>query len=231
RLHPDLPISGGDANSDHAADSPIIRCGDDAIVVMLLPMPMPQDVWEMPCRRVTGTWPEARKAFEGHRAHLVVSTVGPTDNRLRTARSIAAAVGAIAATHPGCRAVLWEALVAHSPERWLEMSRDVFAPYPRFPYPLWVSIHPFRDAAVTGAITFGLLSFVDREIELEGVGLDAATIVNKVAGLATYLIEHGPVLQDGAPVGATPAERLQVRHQTSRRVAGLPVFLTTPEAA
>jgi hypothetical protein len=127
--------------------------------------------------------------------------------------------------------VLWESLVAHPAARWLEMSRTAFAPYPQFPYHLWVSIHPFRDGVVTGAITFGLSSFVGREIDLEGVGLDPRTVLDKVAGLAAYLLERGAVVRDGDTIGASETERLQVRHVTSRRVAGLPVLLTTPQAA
>src|SRR5262245_48512851 len=156
KLHPNATVSSGADTVESVRGSPIIRCAGDTLIIMPLPVPMPRDAWEMPARRATALWPQAIEAFAGHRAHIVVSTVAPTQNRLRTARSIAAVVGAILASVPGCCAVLWEGLVAHSPADWLELSQNVFAPYPRFPYPLWVSIHTFCDGETTGAITFGL---------------------------------------------------------------------------
>jgi hypothetical protein len=104
------------------------------------------------------------------------------------------------------------------------MSLDAFAPYPRFPYPLWVSLHPFRDGRVVGAITFGLSSFIGREIEYEGDG-DHKMVLHKAAGLVVYLLEHGLVIGDGDTFGVNEAERVRVRYATSRRVAGLPVLL------
>jgi hypothetical protein len=39
------------------------------------------------------------------------------------------------------------------------------------------------------------------------------------------------IIRDGDTFGVSEAERLQVRHVTSQRVAGLPVFLATMRAA
>jgi hypothetical protein len=67
------------------------------------------------------------------------------------------------------------------------------------------------------AITIGLSSFVNREIEFEVDRLSPSDVLNKVAGLATYLIEHGSVIKDGDTFGGSGAERIKINHATSTR--------------
>jgi hypothetical protein len=85
---------------------------------------------------------------------------------------------------------------------------------------------PFRQGAAFGAVTHGLSSFVGREIEFED-GRDLSSVINKVAGLASYLIQHGDVIKDGQTFGASETERLKVQHAISREYAGLPVLRVT----
>ena len=50
------------------------------------------------------------------------------------------------------------------------------------------------------------------------------TMIDKVAGLAVYLVEHGNVVKDGNTFGGDERERFTVRYKTSDRFPGLPVF-------
>jgi hypothetical protein len=75
------------------------------------------------------------------------------------------------------------------------------------------------------------MSFVGREIELEPRSITPAEVTRRAAGLAVYLMQHGPVLKDGETFGATPAERILVRHVQSKRVPGLAVLNAAAEAA
>jgi Domain of unknown function (DUF4261) len=127
--------------------------------------------------------------------------------------------------------VVWANLVAHSAEAWEVISRDAFARYPVFPYPLWVSLHPFKEGGKIGVISFGLMAFVGREIELEPRNIAVAEVTKKAAGLAVYLMQHGPVIKDDETFGATPAEQFRVRHVQSKRVPGLAVLHATAAAA
>jgi Domain of unknown function (DUF4261) len=90
---------------------------------------------------------------------------------------------------------------------------------------------PFKDGDKIGLISFGLTSFVGREIELEPQNITAAEATQRAAGLAVYLMQHGRVLKDGEIFGATPPERILVRHVQSKRVPGLAVLHATAEAA
>lgn len=81
-----------------------------------------------------------------------------------------------------------------------------------------------KSGAWTGAVTIGLSSFVGREIEFETGRLDPSAVLNNVAGLAAYLVEHGDVIKDGDTIGGSDGERIRVSHATSADFAGVPVL-------
>jgi hypothetical protein len=203
----------------------IIRFGGELAMMMAMPAPLPQDAGKGVWPRLSAVvWPDAPAVAQHHRAHLIVSTIDTGQPLLRFARIITAITGALVAVSPGCLGVVWDAQVAHPPERWRDMSRNAFAPSPDFPLTLWVGIHPFRSETGVGAVTSGLRPFVNREVELEGRSDDLRNVINKIAGLAGYLIEHGDVIRDGATFGSSETERLKVSHAVSTRFAGLPVL-------
>src|SRR5215475_1406177 len=75
--HPDVPVEvvAAPAQNGHgAAQSPLIRCGDELVTVMNVPAPLPQDPGEEVWARAARTWPQARAVAKGHRAHLIVAT-------------------------------------------------------------------------------------------------------------------------------------------------------------
>lgn len=219
--HPGVAVS---LPNDHDTTGPMILCAGKIVVVMAMPAPIPRD--ESLVVRASATWPQARAAFDRHKAHLIVSVVDQSTEPLVAVRVMTAVVGGLIAAVPGCTGVVWGGQVASPAERWLEMSRAAFALYPDFPFMLWISIHPFRDQAKIGAVTSGLAPLVGREIEMEG-GTDLASTINKVAGLSVYLIERGSLIPEGDTVGVSATERIQVRHTTSRRFANTPVLLAT----
>lgn len=231
KRHPGIEIDLPPTAS--GATAPVIRCAGQNIVLMVMSMPVPRESWDLPGRRAVATWPAALDVLGGHATHVVVSTVGQAETpaqQLQAARAVTAVTGGLIATIPAA-AVLWNGLVAHSAERWEQLSREAFAGYPRIPFPLWVSIHPFRDGQIVGAVTFGLTPFGGREIEFEGAGAAPNEIVTKVAGLIVYVLEHGPVLRDGDTLGAGESDRIRIHHAVSRRVPGLPVLQATMPAA
>jgi hypothetical protein len=222
--HPDVHVEIPTALAVGGSGSPLIQCAGEAMVVMSMAAPMPPDAWELPSRRATAMWPEAGPTFARHRAHVIVSTVAASSDRLRSARSITAVVQAIIATMPGALAVVWDSLVAHPAARFLEMAACAFLPFPEFPYLLWVSLHPFQDGDIVGVITFGLSSFVGRELELECRGIDAAEALDIAAGLVATVLQ-GSVPGDGENFEPGNNKRLLIHHGISRRVPRLPVLL------
>lgn len=227
--HPELATQMDDGGAagvrQGSAGASVIRCGDQLITVMSMPTPIPHDpgLWS----RATTAWPEASDVAARHRGHLIVSVLGQKQQSLPTARLLTAVLGALIATMPQCCAVVWDGKVVRPADLWLHLSRQSYAPFPDYPFTLWVDVLPFRSESGIGAVTMGLTAFVGREIEFETSRLTLAAMIEKVAGLAVYLIEHGDVLGDGDTFGGDAHERIAVRYKNSDRFNGMPVFLCT----
>ena len=227
--HPELAteVTGDGPAQQVQANSPLIRCGNELVAVMSMPAPIPHDqgLWA----RAATTWPESKAVAARHRGHLIVSMLGKSEQPLQAARVTTAVIGALIATMPECCGVAWAGRVARPADLWLEASRDSFAPYPGYPFGLWIDILPFRSGAKIGAVTMGLSAFVGREIEFVTGKLTLSALFDKVTGLAAYLIEHGNVVKDGDTIGASESERIQVRYRNSDAFGGLPVFCCTDD--
>jgi hypothetical protein len=98
------------------------------------------------------------------------------------------------------------------------------SPFPDYPFTLWLDILPFRSDRGIGAVTMGLAAFAGREIEFETAKLPFPAMIDKVAGLSAYLVEHGNVVKDGDTFGGDERERFAVRYKNSDRFGGMPVF-------
>ncbi|WFU83768.1 DUF4261 domain-containing protein [Bradyrhizobium sp. CIAT3101] len=224
-------VDGGDAANirQSSANSPLIRCGDEMVAVMSMPAPIPQDpgLWS----RAAATWPEGETVAARHRGHLIVSVLGQNLRPLPVARLLTAVIGALIATMPECCAVVWDTKVARPAKLWMEMSRQSFAPFPDYPFTLWIDIMPFRSVAKIGAVTMGLSAFAGREIEFETNKLALPVMIERIAGLAAYLVEHGAVVKDGDTFGGDEHERITARLGLSARFAGLPVLFCAANTA
>ena len=211
-------------SGERPAQPPLIRCGDEFVTVMNIPAPLPRDQGDEVWTRAAKTWPQAAAVLSGHRAHLIVATVGKVVSPLREARAVTAVIGGLLDNVSGCSAVMWAARVVRSAAHWKDQSRAAFAPYPNYPFLLWIDITSIRAGTGMDAVTIGLSSFVDREIEFEVGQLNPSDVLNNVAGLAGYLIEHGNVVKDGDTFGGSEAERIKIRHATSVHRSGVPIL-------
>jgi hypothetical protein len=232
RRHPELPWDSGDGAADPQIGSAIfVRAGDHLLVVALIAAPLPdnEEMW----RRASWLWPEAPRAVSRHRAHLMVSTLGAADNAADTAslsliesvRLTTAVVGSLLAVRPGGLAVVWGGKIGRSAEMWLNDSRRSFDSFPDHPFGLWMDIVKFISGNTIGAYTIGLSDFIGREIEFDVDGADRATVVERVAGLGSYLIAHGlgDEFKDGTMIeGDSQVDRVRMVYRTSR-ITGSPV--------
>jgi hypothetical protein len=85
--HPDVPVEVAAAGeAGQAAGSPLISCAGQMVVVMSIPAALPRD--EGVLDTASRTWPQAKATFARHRAHLIVSTLGASENRLPVVRAM-----------------------------------------------------------------------------------------------------------------------------------------------
>lgn len=230
-MYPDLAAKTGAADTagDPPPDTPLIRCGDELVAIMSMPASIPNDpgLWT----RAATTWPEAGSVAARHRGHVIVSVLGKHLQPLAEARLTTAVIGALIAATPQCCAVVWGTKVARSAKLWMDEASRCFAPFPDYPCYLWFDIFPFRSETGIGAVTMGVSAFAGREIEFETDKLGLRTLLERVNGLAVYLIEHGAVIKDGDTVGSDEHEHITARHKISERFEGLPVLSCTMEKA
>jgi hypothetical protein len=224
--YPNLSVEvvGASTDGQGIARSPLLRCDGELITLMNVAAPLPKEPTEEIWVRAAKTWPEATAVLLGHQAHLIVATVDKVQPPLRQARLVTAVVGGALDIVPGCSAVMWACRVVRQAALWKDQSRAAYAAYPNYPTLLWIDIVPIRSSSGIDAVTIGLSSFIDREIEFEVGRLDPSDVLRKVAGLATHLIEHGNVIKDGDTFGTSDAERIRVRHDVSERFGGVPIL-------
>ncbi len=168
-------------------------------------------------------WPTAPEALAACGTHAIaVVSAGPEDllelNLLlsRLARAATLALDGLG--------VYWgDGGVANSREVFLGLSEELTEEDP--PLHLWVRFqaYPNPDGTI-GLYTQGMGQFNLPDIELDTCSWDARELHVFAHNLAAYLLDEGPVFEDGATVGGDATETLVVRRQESRFEPGKLVY-------
>jgi hypothetical protein len=175
----------------------------------------------------TRHWPEATAVCQRHNAHVTISLIGPHTDSLKDIQIVTAVAGAVAVSHSeAVLAGIWDTTVLNSAQTWVRLAADAFKAYPGLPIDLWVSMHPFADknSRIVGVVTQGLIRFVNRELELVGAEQTLRLVLEQTHSLATYLIQNGPVLEDGSTFGFSETDRVRVKLCVSNRFPRLHVI-------
>lgn len=180
-----------------------------SVAIRFVPAPIPWGDLEGPCRRAL-FWPDAGKSLQEHKAHLVVTVGNPQadaiDRALLLTRVIVSVLDEADAT-----GVYWGAGgVIQPPKAFLKLASD--AGRDMLPLHLWLSFAVGRTkrGGVAG-YTIGLAAFGHMEIEVLESPLPAGELLDRLYTCAHYLLEKGPVLKDGDPIGMSPEDRIPVR--------------------
>jgi hypothetical protein len=221
--HPDVPIETNlDSADAHSTEQTLFRWSGHLFVIATIDAPIPNDdaLWS----RAASLWPDPKASADRHRAHLIVSTMNPTETgKLDAARVTTAVIGGLIASTPHICGVVWSGQVARSPELWLDMSRDAFAPYPNLPFLLWIDFFPIKSGQSVISRTAGLSTFIGREIEIDVPGVDDDILLQRTVGLASYLIAHGDVIKDSDRIDISEGNRAKV-HRCVSPLDGSPVL-------
>ena len=224
--HPERSWTAGSPGPNRPR-SPFILCGKRIVVLMPVEAPLPadEDMWA----RAATAWPEARAVVARHQAHVIVSLMGESEGKIEDAKIVTAVVGGLIAVTAAACAVVFGGRVARSAQSWLDLSARAFAPYPDYPFALWIDVTSFRvGSQSTGALTYGLTRFIGREVEFEVPGLSGPSLLQRIASLACYMLEHGEGINDGDTIEDEEAERMNVKHRVSF-LNGAPVLRVGPD--
>ncbi len=165
------------------------------------------------------TWPGAGEAVHGCPAHAVVGVHEEPKGWARS-REVARLVETVAHAligHVPARAHLWGTAARLLPVETFSSIIDD----PRSTALRWVGLEFFRgprtvDGEETVAIhTRGLAGFIGYEMELAAVPMSPPNAAQIIMSVAQYLLDNGPVLDNGDIIGPPDGARFQV-HRLSR---------------
>ncbi|NLX94977.1 MAG: DUF4261 domain-containing protein [Rhodopirellula sp.] len=210
QLRPDLPPI---VQVERQEDVCSFVIGRDTAAISLMDAPIPWADLERPCA-TAWYWPEAEASMRDHRAHVLVVVLSDSPDRVATALFLTSLVAAVAECSEA-NGVCWvPATLVHSPEAFIDSCQEMSKEY--LPLYLWVSfaIQQHHDGSYC-VFTTGLAEFGLMEIEVHGSYKDPEFLMDRVFNIAHYLLDNGPVLEDGETIGLSDDEEIPVHHGPS----------------
>ncbi len=191
--------------------------GDESVTVMLLPSQYPLDELEGPMQ-TSLLWPQDDpiERLRKHQTHLLIAFTGGQGDPIRR-RMLLTAVTGLAAGQQGVMAVYWpEATHLVFPPLFAEMAAEI-ADSEAPPLWLWLDLRVFlNDDGTSGLFTTGMRPLGFMEIEIPNIEMEPGELREWVFDIVYYLLENGPVLNDGDTIGASEEQRILIRHRPSQ---------------
>lgn len=191
--------------------------GDESASMVLLPSQYPIGDLEGPME-TSLLWPRAEpiERLREHQSHLLIVLNGGQGDPVRR-RMMLTAVTGLAAGQQGVMAVYWpEATHLVYPPVFAEMAAEI-TDSETPPLLLWLDLRVFLTAdGASGLFTTGMRPLGHMEIEIPRIEMEPGELREWVLDIASYLLENGPVLNDGDTIGTTGAPLIFVRHGPSQ---------------
>lgn len=191
--------------------------GDESVTVMLLPSQYPLDELEGPMQ-TSLLWPQDDpiERVRKHQTHLLIAVTGGQGDPIRR-RMLLTAVTGLAARQQGVMAVYWpEATHLVFPPLFAEMAAET-ADSEAPPLWLWLDLRVFlNNDGTSGLFTTGMQPLGFMEIEIPSIEMEPGELREWVLDIVYYLLEKGPVLNDGDTIGASEEQRILIRHRPSQ---------------
>lgn len=189
------------------------EAGGGRATVAKMGAPIPWSELEGPCQ-TSWWWETACQDLQAHPNHFVVAVMGAAGDPLDAALQLTDLVAAVLETTPALGVYWGSGTLVTQRELFLDLAREAGRETP--PIMAWVDIRVFpNDDGTRTVFTTGLDAFGLMEIESEGARGESEEIWAFVQNLASYLLNQGPVINDGDTVGPDAAERIKVRFAAS----------------
>ncbi|RCS50649.1 DUF4261 domain-containing protein [Bremerella cremea] len=184
--------------------------GNMSIAMGMMPGPIPGDNWATP-QRQTWIWPDAVEQMQSHRGHLIVTAVGEAAV-LEQSKLLTMVTASLLRTVGNPAGVLWgENGLLNSPEMFCALAETMLPS--EMPFPLWLSVFVGKNSdGTTVGFTQGMEAFDLMDFVTENATDSPDDLSERFYGLAGYLAEHGPVIEDGHTIGEDVGEHIQVRY-------------------
>jgi len=207
---PDLPAAT-ETDEDDAIFS--FSIGSPSIVLGLMPAPIPWTDLEGPCE-TSMLWPNASDELINHKSHIIVTVNGEL-NPLELATLLSQVTASILATSSSALGVYWgNATLVIPKDLFIEFAVEML-PH-SLPLQIWVDFRVGHDSANTSSgFTTGLAALGHMEFETENAAEEPDELYERFLALAGYVVENGPVINDGDTVGEDAYERIRVVYSDS----------------
>lgn len=182
--------------------------GKSFVAIALMPGPIAWQDLERRCER-SWLWPDAEKTLKRHTQHFVLTLDSDLSSRDRAI--LLTKVCASVLTH--CNAALGvmfgDAGVLARKDIFRDMAVDAFRT--SLPTELWVDCVVAKESETKSrGYTSGLAAFGHPELEAVGLPETPERLHSRLVGVARYLVEHGPIIQEGDAIGESADEHIRV---------------------
>ncbi len=160
-------------------------------------------------------WPNGRDEAAAHRAHVIVTNIGAGNLTPVQSAIVVSRLALVALKLFDGIGVYWgNAGVCNSRAVFEDFCEDMSEEH--VPVPLWLRFQLVRTSDdQIGMYTLGMRQFSLMDIEVDRCSLDVGDLFGFVSNIANYLIQSGPVINDGDTVGGSAEERILVHHRPS----------------
>jgi hypothetical protein len=206
----DLPASQEPEEKDDVLS---FQVGDSSVIMARMPAPIPWSDLEGPCE-TSSLWKNATEEVKQHTVHWIITVngeLGPLEMSTLLTQATAAAMAAC----PAAIGVYWG-------NATLVVPRDLFSDFAKeilphgAPLHVWVDFRVGKDSEHSSAgFTSGMKALGHLEFETEQSPEPPGELRERLLALANYVVENGPVIQDGDTVGEDAHERIRVVYSDS----------------
>jgi hypothetical protein len=179
-----------------------------------MPAPIPNHEAEENADR-NFLWPNGKAEAAKHRSHVIVTNIGAGDlTPIQSAIAVSRLALVALELFDGIGVYWGNASVCNSRKVFEEFCESMSDEH--VPLPVWLRFQPVRASGdELGLYTLGMSQFGLMEIEVDRSRMKAQELFEFVSNLAHYLIQRGPIIEDGNTVGGSKDERILVRYRPS----------------
>ncbi len=190
-----------------------LHVADADVIMARMPGPIPWSQLEGPCA-TSILWKNAEKEVKAHTIHWIITInaeLDPIPMSILLTRATAAAMAAC----EGAIGVYWGNSTLVIPKPIFNDFTEKVLPHGP-PLYIWVDFRVGRDSERTSSgFTQGLEALGHMEFEAESCPEPPGELRERFVGLAGYVIDNGPVINDGDTIGEDADERIRVVYSKS----------------
>lgn len=199
-----------------------LRSGETSLSITLIAEPLAWTELEGPCE-TAWHFPQARKRLSAQNAHLSFQVEGETRSSIELMLTLTRLVAATALCTSALGVYVPSAMQVHNIKDFVREAEQ--ATPAQLPLYLWLRFGLVREEdGSTSLYTTGMVELELMEVEIPHTKLDPQTLVDRAFNVAHYLLERGPVLEDGHTVGISADDKFMVKHAPSMLDEGRLVY-------